>query len=437
MNIELLFSKALEAGFSDIQVFLTDNSDLSMEVFNGELEKYEIADASSLTIRAIFNNKMATYVTEVMDDASIDGIIKNMLQNAKVIDSLDDAIIYAGDPDYELLTGAYDRNLDHLDVTAKIDLAKQLDALLHRESEKVSFVQTIYSESTKKVLLQNTKGLKLEDKANGAMFGAQVIVKDEKDQRTAFDVVMTNDFADFKPDEMAKEIVHNATRQLGAKPVKTAKYELVLDRIAMSTILSAFQRIFSADNVQKGMSLLKGKLNSRIGSDKVTLVDDPFRKKSGQSRSFDDEGVATKYKEIVKNGVLTTYLHNLVTAKKDGVASTGNSFGGSISASNFVMLEGVLTKTDLIRSVKAGLYITEVQGAHSGANPISGDFSLQASGFVIEDGELKAPVALITIAGNFIDFLNDIVEVANDPKTSYFEVTSPSVKVRPMPVSGI
>jgi PmbA protein len=189
--------------------------------------------------------------------------------------------------------------------------------------------------------------------------------------------------------------------------------------------------------VQKNMSLLKGKLNAEIGSPLFTLADDPFLKKSPRSRSFDDEGVATRYKEVVKNGVLTTYLHNLTTAKKDGVSSTGNASGTSVASINFVIQPGKHPFDELVASTVDGILITDLQGAHAGANPVSGDFSLQASGFVVENGKIGKPVALITVAGNFIGMLKDIVAVGNDLKSSYYGITSPSIKIRSMAVAGI
>ncbi len=437
MNIDILFQKALEKGFSDVQVFMTDNQELNIEVFDGELEKYEISNTSSMTIKAVYGGKMSVYVTEVMEDSSVDDIICNMLANAKVIDSLDDAIIYPGDEHYETVHGLYNEKLGKTDVKDKIKLVKNLDSSLHNQDEKVTNVETVYQESTKSVLLQNTKGLKLKDTANSALFGGSVIVKSDTDQRTGFDIIISNEFSDFEYEKLAKEMVGDAIKALGAKPISSGKYELIFDRIALGTLFSAFQGVFSADNVQKGMSLLKEKLGTKIGSDQVNIVDDPFLKKSSQSRSFDDEGVATFYKELVKEGELKTYLHNLVTAKKDGLKSTGNGFGGSVGPSNLVVLPGAKTRDELIQSVSSGLLITEVQGAHAGANPISGDFSLQAMGFKIQAGVLTEPVALITVSGNFIDFLSDIVEVGNDIKITYYGITCPSVKVKPMPVSGL
>jgi PmbA protein len=437
MNIEKLFAHAQSKGISDVQVFLNNRNELSIEVFEGHLEKYEISDSSSMTIRGIFNGKMGTYSTEIMDDSMIETIVDAIIGSAKIIDSLDDAIIYAGDSKYEELTGLYNEALNNLDVSEKIAKVKELDAKFHAADPTVSIVETMYSESTRSVMLQNTKGLKLFNKVNSAMMGGQVIVKNESDQRTSFDLLISNEFVDFDTDKLSKDIVEKGVKSLGAKPIPSGSYELVFENNALGILLSAFSGVFSAEAVQKGFSLLKGKLETAIGSSKVTLVDDPFMKKSSRSRSFDDEGVATRYKELIKEGILKTYLHNLNTAKKDQVASTGNGFGGAVSAVNLALLPGSTPKNDLIQLVKDGIFITDVQGAHAGANPVSGDFSLQASGFVIKDGVLGQPVALITVAGNFIKLLQDIEVVGNDLKTGYYGITCPSVKVGPMAVAGL
>jgi len=436
MNIEKLFSRASEKGVSDIQVYMSDRTNLSIEIFEGDIDKYEISDTKSLTIRGVYNNKMGTFVTEVLEDDIIDEVIDTIIASAKEIDSLDDAIIYAGDKEYKKLDDIFNENLAKLDVKKKIQTLKDMDKFLHEYDERMSVVETMYSENTNKVVLKNTKGLDLENIANSAYMGGSVIVKDDKDQRVGFDVLISNDFNDFDIKKIAKEIADNALAALGAKPVPSNNYEIVFSNGALATLLSAFQNVFSADAVQKNMSLLKGKLNEKVGSDLVTIVDDPFMKKSARSRSFDDEGVATAYKALINDGVLNTYLHNLVTAKKDDVTSTGNGFGGSVSAVNLKMESGESKLGDMIQSMDEGIYITDVQGAHAGANAVSGDFSLQAMGYYIKDGKQVRPVALITVAGNFIDMLKDITMVGNDGKLSYYGVTTPSVKVKSMPVSG-
>lgn len=436
MNLEKLFKSAKEKGITDLEIFASDRSSLSIEIFDGEVDKYEIADTNALTVKGIFNNKMGTFRTEVLDDDVIDEILDTIIASAKEIDSLDDAIIYEGDKSYKDLRDLYNDNLYNLDVQKKINHLLALDKFLHEFDPRVTVVETMYSENNNAVMLKNSKGINLSNKANSAYIGGSVIVKDETDQRVGFDVMISNDFNDFDIETIGKEIVEDALASLGAKPVPSDNYEIVFANGAIATLLSAFQSIFSADSVQKGLSLLKGKLGEVVGSNLVTIVDDPFMKKSASSRSFDDEGVATIYKEMVSKGVLKTFLHNLVSAKKDNVKSTGNGFGGSVAAVNLKMEPGKSSLEEMIASCEKGVFITNVQGAHAGVNPISGDYSLQASGYYIENGKKVKPVALITVAGNFLETLKDITMVGNDLKMSYYGVTSPSIKVKSMTVSG-
>ncbi len=436
LNIDKLFQVAKEKGIQDIQVYLSTSTNLSVEIFEGEVDKYEIADNTSLTVKGVFNNKMGVYSTEVISDELIDEIVDTVIASAKVIDSDDDAIIYEGDDQYEEVEGLYNDDLTQLDVAKKIETLKKMDQKFHNFDKRVKNVETSYTETINSILLQNSKGLKLENKANASYIVGQVIVADENDQRTGFDVKITNDFNDYNIDELVEEITNDALNSLGAQPVPSKNYEILFSGLSLATLFSAFQNVFSAQAVQKGISLLKGKLGEVVGSELINVVDDPFMKKSASSRSFDDEGVATKHKYLIKNGVLNTYLHNLVTAKKDGVKSTGNGFGGGIRAVNMMIEPGLTPFDEMLASVKDGIYITNVQGAHAGANPVSGDFSLQAAGYYVVDGKIVSPVALITVAGNFLEMLKDVILVGNESKMTYYGITCPAVKVKSMIVSG-
>jgi len=436
MNIDKLFIVAKEKGIEDIQVYMSNSTNLSIQIFEGEVDKYEIADSSSLTVRGIYKNKMGVYSTEVMDDEMINVIVDAIIASAKIIDSLDDAIIYEGDKHYQEVEGLYNEKLTNLDVSKKIETLKEMDELFHNYDKRVKNVETSYTETTNSVFLQNSKGLKLYNKANASYIVSEVIVNDESDQRVGFDVKITNDFDDYNIKKIVEEITQDALNSLGAAPVASKNYEIVFSSLSFATLFSAFQGIFSAQAVQKGLSLLKDKLNQTVGSKLINIVDDPFMKKSANSRSFDDEGVATKFKYLVEKGVLKTYLHNLVTAKKDGVKSTGNGFGNGISSVNMKVEAGETNFDEMLKSVKDGIYITNVQGAHAGANAVSGDFSLQAAGYHVVDGKIAEPVALITVAGNFIEMLKNVVMVGNETKMTYYGITCPAVKIQSMPVSG-
>jgi PmbA protein len=299
-------------------------------------------------------------------------------------------------------------------------------------------VQVFYGDGSNHVRIKNSKGLNLEKLVNDGMMGAQVVANDGKDQRSAFEYTRSNDYSDFNLESIATLAAKKAVALLGATPCESGEYEILLTKEASSSLLAPHVSMFSAESVQKNVSLLKGKVGETVGSTKISIVDDPFMKKSVRSGSFDDEGVATTYKELVKDGVLTGFMHNLKTAKKDDVKSTGNGFiGRGIAPTNLYIKPGEFKYDDAVKSMKKGIIITDLAGTHSGANPISGDFSLQASGFLVENGKIGRPVALITVAGNYLDLLKDVTQVCDDLKFNFGYIGSPSLLIKSLMVSGL
>jgi PmbA protein len=203
--------------------------------------------------------------------------------------------------------------------------------------------------------------------------------------------------------------------------------------------MSAYIGSADAEEVQKQSSLFIGKLNQKVASKKVTIEDRPLDK-SLFARWFDDEGVATYNKAIIKNGVLQTYLFNLTTAAKAGTTTTGNGYQGgnkiSTSPAYLVMKPGKKTQEELFAEVGNGVYITDVMGLHAGLNPQSGNFSLQSTGYLIKDGKKDRALDIITVSGNLMSVFMDIVEVGNDVKVSASGVSCPSVLIKQLAVSG-
>ncbi|HQB63961.1 MAG TPA: metallopeptidase TldD-related protein, partial [Sedimentibacter sp.] len=294
-------------------------------------------------------------------------------------------------------------------------------------------------------IMSNTKGLFLRDKSNIAYTYIAVVAKDGEDIKTGMAYRTGNDFNAFNAQDIAREAVDEALALLGARSVKSGDYNVIIRNSAAADLLEAFTGIFSAEAVQKNLSLLKGKLNEKIASDKFTLIDDPYMEGGLASKSFDGEGVACKYKKVVDKGVLKTYLYNLKTAKKDGVDTTGNASKGSykssigISPSNFFVEKGERTLDEMIADIDKGILITELQGLHSGLNSVSGDFSLAALGFLIQDGKISRPVEQITMAGNYFDMLKNIEETGSDlkfgmPGEAY--IGSPSLRIKKLSIAG-
>ncbi len=438
MNFDKLFEAASKKGIEDLQVYFNDSNEFDIAAFKGELDKYTIASTQKLSVKGIYEGKMGTVTTEVLTDDVIDFLVDSIISSAITIESEDEVFIYEGDKEYKKIEGLYNESIYDISAKQKIEDALELEKKIIEKDKRIIMVQTYYGEGSNKVRIRNSKGLNLEKLVNDAMIGAQVIANDGKDQRSSFEYIRSNDYADFDYEALASLAAKKAVALLGATPCESGEYEILLSKEASASLLMPHVSMFSAESVQKNISLLKGKVGEVVGSSLVTIVDDPFMKKSAKSGAFDDEGVATSYKELIKDGVLTGFMHNLKTAKKDNIKSTGNGFiGRGISPTNFYIKPGEYKYDDAVKSMKKGIVITDLAGTHAGANPISGDFSLQASGFLVENGEIIRPVALITVAGNYLDLLKDVTQVCDDLKFNFGYVGSPSLLVKSLMISGL
>ncbi len=250
----------------------------------------------------------------------------------------------------------------------------------------------------------------------------------------------TGRLQDFDIRDIAAEAVEDAVSTIGAGSVPSGKYTVVFSNKAMATLLQTYSDIFSAEQAQKGMSLLAGKEGEKIAADIVTIVDDPRYEDGIIKRTFDGEGVAAYAKNVVEKGVLCTLLHNLKTAANAGVKTTGNasraSYASVVGVSPFTFYIQPGQEPDLLAAAGGGIYVTEMMGLHAGANPVTGDFSLSSAGFLIADGKKSAPVKNFTVSGNFFTLLKEIEKVGADLEFIRGKYGSPSVLVRNLAVAG-
>ncbi len=428
--------------FEDMEVYVEKVKTIEIAVFNGEIDKYNISDTEGLSLRGINENKMGYSYTEKVDESSIDMLIEEAYENGKHIDALEKEIIFSGSDRYEEVDN-FNKELQETPLENKIEFTKALEKeALSLDSRIVAVNYCMYNEVEYSKYLINTKGLNLEDNGNLAYAFVVVVAKEGEDTKTGMSYVISKDFKDFDYKKLAKEAVNEALSLLGAKPVKSKEYPVVFRNDVFANILGAFQSVFYAERVQKGLSLLKDKIDEPIATKKFTLVDDPFVEGGFNTSPFDGEGTATYCKKIIDEGVLKTYLYNWKTALKDGVESTGNghrnSYKSSISTSttNLYVEKGDKSLEEILKTIDQGVMIIDVQGLHSGLNPVSGDYSLPAHGYEIENGKIKRPINQITIAGNFFETLMDIEEVGNDFKFGMNGVGSPSIKIKKLAVSG-
>ncbi|MFR4162330.1 MAG: TldD/PmbA family protein [Paraclostridium sordellii] len=438
----ILFEKALNEGFENCEVYYTDGENISITVYEGEVEKYNIDKSFGLSFRGMLNGKMGYSYTEILDDKAIDMLIKSAKEAASCIESNDIQFIYEGDENYSEVK-TYSEKLENIDASKLIDIALELEKETKGYSDKVINLNACkISYSSSKNGIYNTKGLELNNKGNLLISYVIPIVeeKDEKQDGIGYMIVDSIDELDTK--KIAKQGVEDALSKLGGKSIPSGNYKTIIYNEAMASLLETFSDVFSAEEAQRGLSLLKGKEGKVIASDIVSIIDDPLMDNGLASAPFDDEGVATFKKEIVSKGILNTLLHNLKTANKANLKTTGNGFKSSYSSpvsvepTNFYIEKGMKTLEELMNEVDEGVIITDFAGLHSGANSITGDFSLASKGFYIKDGRKIYPIDQITVAGNFFELLKNIKDIGNDLNFPISSIGSPSVVVEGLSIAG-
>ncbi|MGE7914633.1 TldD/PmbA family protein [Lysinibacillus xylanilyticus] len=424
MNIaeyqEKLLNNAIEAGFKEAEVYYERKNSFQCMLYEGQIDSYETSEDAGLSLRGLYNGKMGYAYTEKLDDDSISFLINSAKTNADVLDEDEGIDIFEGSNEYTSYE-FYNEELETIGIPEKIELLRLIEQKIRAyDSCIVTLDYCVLQEYGTERSLANSKDLSLSHKENGLVIFLSTVVKEGEELKTGRYLKMTRDFHSLNADEIAKAAAEEALANLGEKSIPSGKYPIILRSDATASLLSTFMPVLSAENAQKNQALLKGKVGQKVASDTFTLLNAPFHPEALSGASFDGEGVATKEQAVILDGTLQTLLHNRKTAKKEGCETGGHahkdSYKGtlSIAPQNLYISPGKRSQEALIASVSEGVLITELSGLHSGTNTISGDFSVAAQGFHIQDGKIASPVKQMTIAGNFFDFLNNIEETSSE-----------------------
>jgi len=437
MKYDYFFKLAKEKGIEECELKIYETYSLSFSLFHSEMDDYQVNDGYSIIARGLINGKFGSASCDVWNKDKAEFLVSEIVKNASVIEDDDPMFIYKGDAKYKKIN-TYNKELMDIPANKKIEKLYELEKLI-KEGEKITEVAGVsYSETRTTSTLLNSHGLKLSQKNNYFFIMGEAVAKEGDQVKTGYDFLFSNDFNQVNPKELADKIIEETTSQLGGEPCASGDYQVVLDNSCVASLLGAYLSSVDAEEVQKHTSLFEGKLNTKIASNKLTIEDRPLQK-TLFGRGFDDEGVATYNKPIIKNGVLMTYLYNLTTAAKDGVKSTGNGFGGAKIGTSPVfvyMKPGKKSLEELFQEVNNGVYITDIQGLHAGLDPQTGNFSLQSTGFLIKDGKKDRPLDIIAVSGNLMKLFNDIKTIGNDSKTFISAVSCPSIVIKKLSIGG-
>lgn len=437
-----LFLKGAKMGFSDMEIYYSQSKSTSVNVQARAIKNYVISEEGGLSFRGIYNGNIGYSFTETFTPASLDFLLKEAKENANILEAAETEELFAGAKYYTALQPISEK-VQGIEEDELISAAFALeDAALdaHPLIKQVIQCKTVKAEG--ETLIVNSKGLNCRSAYAYISAGVYLMAKEGAETTTGGEFDFTvQDFSEMKLSDIARKAANKAVEQLGAASVPSGNYPVILYYEAAATLLGYFVSTLSGETVAKGFSRLEGKIGEKVAANSITLVEDPLMPGTLGTAAFDAEGYPTRKISLIDKGILKTFMHNLKTAKKAGVLSTGNavknSYAGTVTVGphNVYVEPGQHSLDEMIGSMSEGILLTELQGMHAGINTVSGEFSLAARGFLIENGKLGRPVKEITAAGNLYELLGQVEDIASD-LTCKSSVSSPSLKIKSLTISG-
>jgi PmbA protein len=433
-------ARARERGATAADGFLVEDESFAAAVRLGQVDTVTHSRDHRLSLRVFVGRASAAASTSDLSRDSVERVVDEATTLARI--TAEDE--FAGLPDpAELITDVPDLDLEDrepgLDAGAKIALAKRAEAAaLETDPRLTNSEGAEYSDRRARYVYATASGFARGYTTTSFSLSVSPVAAQNGDmQRDSWYSSARKRAKLEAPESVGKTAAARALRRLGARKVKTAEVPVVFDPETAASLLRSIAGAVSGPSLYRRASFLLDKLGERVAAPSITLVDDARIPGALGSRPFDGEGLPTRRLEIIRDGVLRSYLLDTYSARKLGLASTHHAArdgaGVTVSTTNLMLLPGTADPRDLIRSVSSGLYVTELIGF--GVNGVTGDYSRGAVGLWIDHGELAYPVEEVTVAGNLLQMLENIEGVGND-LVLRDRTASPTLLIGRMVVAG-
>ncbi len=437
---KVIITQCQALGVTDYELYYQTAESTSVSAYQQEINQFSASLEGGVCFRCIHRGKMGYASTEKLSEKSALKLVERAMENAATLEAEEPVFLCEGGKTYAALPAS---NVAMPGTDALVARVLDTQAKLYAADPAVIDGTTTQGVAEKsEIAIVNSRGLDLHDETTLVGLVVAAVVSDGGEMANDYEIALGS-LESLDTDALTEKAAKTALAKLGGDPAPTGKYPVVFDPEAMSDLLSTFSAVFSAEQARKGLSKLAGKEGETIASPLVTLVDDPAYPGSFLQRSFDAEGSPAYRKNIIEKGTLSTLLYDLKNAAMAGKETTGNASKSNYDAPvgirpfTLYLAAGDMTGEALLQKAGNGVCIHSLGGLHAGANPVSGDFSLQSAGFLIEGGKKTARVKSFTVAGNFYELLQQITAVADDLKfPGMGTVGSPSVLVEGLSIAG-
>jgi len=415
-------------GATDISVKVGSSISETVNFRNKKLDESNRSDNLGIDITAYIGRKKSSISSSNLLNDNLKILIEKCIETTK--NTPEDE--FNSLPDKDLLAKEV-KELDlyddtHIENEEKIKYLSRLEASASSD-KKIVNTESSFTEDKSNFILANSDGFCKGFKTSSFVVSSVAVAKDDNSMERDYEYTLKCHLDDIKRAEvLGKVAAENTIRKLSPKKIGSEKIAIIFDKRIAKGMLSTFASAISSSSISRGTSFLKDNIDQKIFSDSINIFDKPDIIKGLGSQSFDSEGVKTETLQLVEKGILKHYLIDTYNGKKLNLKSNGRCGG----TSNLYFDNGKISYKDLLSSNSKCLYITETIG--HGSNIITGDYSVGATGFLVENGEFKYPINEITIAGNFKDMFQNIT-LANDLEFEY-STNSPTMMIEGMVVAG-
>ena len=433
-----LLGKALSDGADAADAVFVDGVSLSLAYRLGEQEHLSRSEGANLGLRVLIGRRQAIVSSSDTSPDALGELVERAVAMARVVPEdpfcglADPGQLATEFPDLEVYDDREPSTEDLSERAAKAEeAALAIPGVTNSEGAEAGWGRT-------HVALAASNGFSQYRSGSMHSISAAVLAGENTGMERDYDYISVVHGEDMPPPEdIGRTAGEKAVKRLNPKKAESAQVPIVYDPRVSSSLVSHLAGAVNGSSVARGTTFLKDKLEKEIFPNDITIVDDPLKKRGLRSKSFDGEGVATQRRNIIKDGVLTTWIMDLRSARQLGLETTGNASRGtssppSPSVTNLYLEAGDVSPEDLMADIKHGLYVTELMGF--GINGVTGDYSRGATGFWIENGELAYPVNEITIAGNLLDMFAELT--AADDLAFRYGTNAPTLRVDGMTIAG-
>ncbi len=423
MNIEEFITLAKKKKINQLQIVEFQKNSLEVKYLNDCQKKYEQSNNISYEVKAKIAEKYVKTTCDYLEEEILDLLL---LKSKNIESNYEDYFIESNEK----------TKLEQAEEIEIEDLKQlQITEQLKKKYPKVTDIEIIYEVENSSKHIINTNGLDISTAKTRKLFYVEVSVKEKKKIVTNNDTVYkTKERINFK--EVMEQTIQDALKLTKERKLKTGEYTIILSPTFLSKMLKEAVPLFSKEEIRKKLSCLIEKENKKIFSEKLTIIEDPTNPSYPAYTQFDDEGTKTSYKELIKKGVLKTYLYNNREALLEKKASTGNGYG-NISVANLYIKPGKHKKEELIQKQKNALYITKYQETGGiTLNPTTGGISVQIYGYIIENGKITSAFEPCILTTSIFALFTNIVEIANNLEFKSAITGSPTISVEKMSISS-